>query len=539
MKRRWLILTAMVLSMASATGFGAEKLEPVPEINFVTWTSAKYMSYYETSSQIAEEWKKLGLKVNLNSTNFPNPMVSLWFREHKFDCILSVLSGLPERMEPDFFTNAQFNSAHTDPGNWNVGEWKNPEFDKMGQKQLELYDPQKRRDLIYKLQEVIYNEQPDAVILYPIDNYAINTTKVDLDYVPSTEGIRAIWNYARFTPKGADKVLKMGRVADQTTWNPLAAVQSDDFFQLRLVYDRLVQVDNEGGVKMWVAESVKNLNETTIEVTVKKGLKFHDGRPLTANDVKFSYEYMKKWEAPYFTKYLEPIKEIELVDSHKMRFHLKRPYAPFIMNTLGQVFILPEHVWKEIPEKQGLKKPQEYRNVPLVGSGMFKLDYWKEGQEFMMVRNADHFMAPKADILTVIFGSSELVMSALKKGTLDISYQIVPPIVAREFETEKNIRVFKGKSCGYMSVRFHAGKAPFNNSALRVALSHLIPYDRIIKEIYMGDAGMSASTIVPVNAFWHNKNLKLREFSLEKAKAVLREAGFRWDDQGRLCYPPK
>ena len=530
-------LTGLVL--VSSLSFAQEKLTPIPEINFVTWTSAKYMSYYETSSQIAEEWRKLGLKVNLNSVNFPNPMVSMWFREHTFDCILSVLSGLPERMEPDFFTNAQFNSAHSNPGNWNVGEWKNAEFDKIGEQQLQIYDLVKRRELIYRLQEIIYFEQPDIVLNYPIDNYAINITKLDLNYIPSTEGVRAIWNYARFTPKGPDKVLKMGRVADQTTWNPLAAVQSDDFFQLRLVYDRLVQLDSEGKVVMWAAESIKSINETTVEVVMKKNLKFHDGKPLTAQDVKFSYDYMKKWEAPYFLKYLEPIKDIELVDQYKLRFVLKRPYAPFIMNTLGQVFILPEHIWKDIPEKQGLKKPQEYRNIPLVGSGMFKLDYWKEGQEWLMVRNSDHFMAPKADILTIIFGSSELVMSGLKKGTLDISYQIVPPMVARELEGDKNIQVFKAKSCGYMSVRLHTAKPPFNEKNLRVALAHAVPYHRIIKEVYMDDAGRSATTIVPVNAFWHNKNLKLIEFNLDKAKSILKEAGYRWDSQGRLCYPVK
>lgn len=120
-----LLLTALMTGIASAQ----EKLEPVPEIDFLTWVPAKFMAYFETSNYIAEEWRKLGLKVNLNQANMPNPLLTLWFKEHKFDCVVSVLSGLPYRMEPDFFTYSQFNSKNTAPGDWNVGEWSNAESD--------------------------------------------------------------------------------------------------------------------------------------------------------------------------------------------------------------------------------------------------------------------------------------------------------------------------------------------------------------------------------------------------------------------------
>jgi peptide/nickel transport system substrate-binding protein len=157
-----LLLTALVTGIAGAQ----EKLEPVPEIDFLTWVPAKFMAYFETSNYIAEEWRKLGLKVNLNQANMPNPLLTLWFKEHKFDCVVSVLSGLPYRMEPDFFTYSQFNSKNTAPGDWNVGEWSNAEFDEIGAKQLSIYDSEKRKPLINKLQEIIDREQPESVVYY-------------------------------------------------------------------------------------------------------------------------------------------------------------------------------------------------------------------------------------------------------------------------------------------------------------------------------------------------------------------------------------
>jgi len=146
------------------------------------------------------------------------------------------------------------------------------------------------------------------VVYYEVQNMGINTKNCDLDYIEAPDGLRSIWNQVRFAPKSNVKVLKAGRISDQQTWNPVAAIQSDDFEVLRMVYDYVVQIGPKGQVEMWAAEKVDTINDVTIEVTMKKGRKFSDGKPLTAKDVKFTYEYMKQWNAPYFTKYLAPIR---------------------------------------------------------------------------------------------------------------------------------------------------------------------------------------------------------------------------------------
>ena len=530
-----LLLTALMTGIASAQ----EKLEPVPEIDFLTWVPAKFMAYFETSNYIAEEWRKLGLKVNLNQANMPNPLLTLWFKEHKFDCVVSVLSGLPYRMEPDFFTYSQFNSKNTAPGDWNVGEWSNAEFDEIGAKQLAIYDPEKRKPLINKLQEIIDREQPESVVYYEIQNMGINTQRCDLDYVAAPDGLRSIWNLVRITPKGGTKVLKIGRISDQQTWNPIAAMQSDDFEMLRLVYDQLVQIGPKGEAKMWAAEKVETIDEVTVDVTLRKGLKFSDGKPVTAEDVKFTYDFMKEWKSAYFLKYLAPIKNIDMLDPHKLRFQLDKPFAPFIMNTLGQVLIIPKHIWADVVPKQGLSKPQDFQNTPVVGSGAFKMEYWKEAAEYLLRANTDHFMAPKADLLFIVYGSRELSNNALKKGEIDANIQSLPPEAVKDLSTDKNIKIFKVPSNGYTSIRYQCNRPIFKHTALRVALNYAIPRERIIDEVLGGFAGVSASPITPVNAFWHDPNLKVREFNLDKAKQVLKDAGFRWDKDGRLCFPPQ
>jgi len=539
MKKILITVTIVALVLSIPNSYAAEKFKPLPEINVLTYTPEQFLTDHEMANYIAEQWRKLGLRVKVKPEVFPNPMVEIWFKTRTFDCIMASYGDHPARLEPDFFTNAKFHSSYSVPGGWNTGEYKNPDFDKIGEEQLKIYDPEKRRALIYKLQEILYNDQPLTVVLFAIDNYGMNVSRVELDYVPASGALKSIWNYPRVNPKGTDRVVKFGLTEDLRTWNPVAAFQENDFRFLQLVYDRLVQVAPDGSVSMWAAKSVNAVDDTTIDVILKEGLKFSDGTPLTVEDVKFTYEYLKKWEAPYYKKYLEPIKEVKIVDKNKVRFYLSRPFSPFIMNTLGQVFIIPGHIWKDIPQKFGLAKPQDYRNIPPIGSGMYKLDYWREGQEFRLLRNPEHFMAPKADALNIVFGSAELQTAALKMGTIDVATVKIMPAVAKELEKEKNIKLFKTTGVGYHMVEYHCGRPPFSDKTLREALSYAVPYEKIINEVFLGDAKRSASTISPDNAFWHNKNLKLKDFDLEKARRILKGAGYLWDEQGRLCYPAK
>ena len=157
----------------------------------------------------------------------------------------------------------------------------------------------------------------------------------------------------------------------------------------------------------------------------------------------------------------------------------------------------------------------------------------------MLRANKDHFMKPKSDLLFIVFGSRELCNSALRKGSIDINIQALPPEVAKDFAKRKDLQIFDVSSNGYTAVRYNTGRPIFKHKALRQALAHAIPHERIIEEILGNNAGTTPTGITPVNAFWHNSDLKLRAFDLEKARQILKDAGFRWNSEGRLCFPAK
>ncbi len=534
LKRTSILVGAWLL----ATPLHAQEGKPVPEIHFLSWPSASYANFAETGNYIAEEWEKLGLKIRMDQQAFPNPMLKMWFTDHEFDVVISSLSGAPHRLEPDFFTNAQFNSANSNPGSWNVGEYSNPEFDKLGNEQVTIYDNEKRREIIYKLQEIAVEDQPDAVLGSVVQIFAYNKDNMEFDgYQPTPQGVRANTNQIDMRSKRDQNLIRIGWTLEYSVLNPTAARTIEETEIAALLYDRLLWIGADGSLDYRLAESVESVSDTEIVVTIREGHTFSDGEPVTAEDVKFSFDYMKQWEAPYFTQHLSRVEKVEVVDPKTIRFTLTEPYAPFIMNTLGQMYVLPKHVWEPLVEDLGIENPQQFANDNPIGSGPYKVKYRREGSELYLERREDHFDPPLSDLLYVVYGSAEIVFQSLKTGSIDVSFQPVPPVAVAEFEENESIEIIEAESNGINSLRYKTTGPVFSNRDLRRALFHAIPYERIRDEIYDGKATLTATQITPVNAYWHNPNLPKPKYDLDKARQMLEEAGFTWDADGRLHFP--
>ena len=126
-------------------------------------------------------------------------------------------------------------------------------------------------------------------------------------------------------------------------------------------------------------------------------MKFHDGVEVTADDVKFTMDYHSQWKAPFFVESLQNLESVETTGKYSLRIRLKEPYAPFIPNLLGAIFIIPKHIWQDIPDKVDVSDPLNYANEKPIGSGPFKFDYWDRGREMKVTAVKEHFSAPKCD----------------------------------------------------------------------------------------------------------------------------------------------
>ena len=302
---------------------------------------------------------------------------------------------------------------------------------------------------------------------------------------------------------------------------------------MRLYYDRLVRLSPDVEPVPWAASSVDPVDDVTIDVTLREGMTFHDGEPLTAEDIVFTFNYYMDSDYNYFDSYLAAIDSVEQTDDLSVRFNLREPSAPFATITLSQIPILPQHLWEGI-ENPGDLTPDE---IPTVGSGPFVFDRYDRGEFMSITTNPDHFHADEIAVDAVeflIYADAEGVFTALQTGQIDMTAWRLEPGQIPLAEENEELTVVSVPDFGYYHMTFNTRREPFDDRAVRRALSMAMDRERMVNVLLDGRGEVGTSIIAPVNAFWHNAFVERFDYDLDAARAELEEAGYSWDDDGRL-----
>ncbi|SDA98178.1 ABC transporter substrate-binding protein [Sinorhizobium sp. NFACC03] len=230
-------------------------------------------------------------------------------------------------------------------------------------------------------------------------------------------------------PAAAQTVLT-ANIEPATTWvrnfnpfNQTSARQST----LDFIYEPLVVFNRFDGNKpvFRLAESFKLADDLkSIEFKLRSNLKWSDGKPLTATDVKFTYDYLKKFPALDFVSIWTFITGVEAVDAETVRFTLANP-SSLAAEQLAQLPIVPEHVWKDIAE------PVTFANETPVGSGPLTEIPRFTGQTYDQCRNPHYWDAATLKIDCVRFpqlADNNQILTATASGTLDWGVSFIPDI---------------------------------------------------------------------------------------------------------------
>jgi len=494
---------------------------------------------YELGLMVSEEWKKLGFDVKVTPLEW-NRLSELGMQQKDFDAFTLAWAGRAERIDPDHFVYSTLHSSQAVEGAYNIPGYNNPEFDKLAELQRTLSDPDERREVIHQAEEIFLEDLPYAPIMHRDQVMAFNKTNFTNVKYMLGEGLNSFWTFMNLEPTGERKEVRWGYPSDIDTLNPLVSTNTHDFQVTRLMYDRLVRISENGEPQNWAAEEINDVNKDgmTYEVTIRQGMKFHDGEPVTAEDVKFSFDFVKEVQSPFFLGMVKPIDSVELVDEYTVRFNLKEPYAPFISNTLAQMYIFPEHYWQPIFDQGGATAVLEHTNEDIIGSGPFKLDYWTRDQEMKMTRVDDYFSPAKVEsILSIPYANTQSMVAAIDKGEADIGGWWIEPIQIDNLKKNENIEIINVPDPGFYHINYNMRREPFDDKAVRLAMSYVIPKQRILDEILEGYGTMAHSFIGPSNEFWYNENVGSFNYDAEKAVGFLKEAGYQWDENGKIHSP--
>jgi len=515
--------------------------DKIREITITTRPQAAQPSEFQFVQIIAQEWRKLGLDVKIDVMPWEQMADLVWYNRDKWDVTAWQMVGRPERSDPDELIYNLYHSS-TAPKGYNFLGYSNTDYDAVVEAQRIETDPDARQKLMKEAQAILAKDQPAMMLVHPKSTFAYDNTVWDPASVIDQGGIgiKNVWTFMGLTPLGDKKDIVLNSSDNIQGINPLWISGSTDSWITELVWDRLMRIGPDGLPQPWAAESVEWNSPTSITVTLRDGMKWHDGKPVTAEDVKFSYEAAMGEEAPMYKPFVGNIENIE-IDGNKITFTLKNASAAFLTSSLAKLNIIPKHVWEPVlSDLSGSEDNAEsHQEAKPIGSGPFKFSSWATNEEVVLDANKDHWSAPKADrwVLRIV-PNTEAALGMLRSGEMNFlsDFPGDPKILVAASEADGDLDVVSTVDIGFRYVAFNNRRPPFNDPAFRVALSTAINRDLIVGAAFKGFAVKSNSVISPALPFWHNEEIVEFETGVDLAKEILEDAGYTLDG-GKLHYP--
>lgn len=359
-------------------------------------------------------------------------------------------------------------------------------------------------------------------------------------------------------------------LSDPKTFNAVLSAESPNIFGL--TYEGLITENPITGKKEPTLAESWTISEDnkTIVFTLRDGLKWSDGQPLTSEDVIFSYndlylnpkipnnyrDSLRIGESKAFPK-------IQKLDDRRIQFQITEPFAPFL--DAAELPILPAHVLRETIEKKDKNGNPIFLTVwgtdtppqNLIVNGAYKLKSYVTSQRLIFEKNPYYWKKDSQgnalphipEVVWAIVESTDTSLLQFRSGSLD-SVGISPEYFSllKKEEGRGNFTIYNGGPAygtSFLVFNLNQGQRKgkplvdpikskwFNNLNFRQAIAYGIDRDRMINNIYRG-LGAKQNSEVSVQSPFYNKNLKGYNYNPEKAKKLLSQAGFQYNAKNEL-----
>lgn len=299
---------------------------------------------------------------------------------------------------------------------------------------------------------------------------------------------------------------------DFTTLDPFKLPSSAEISFCANIFDGLVEYGPDHQVVAALADSWE-MNEAGDSYTfhLKKGVKFHNGEEMKANDVVYSVNRFISEEWMLFGSFM--IKDAEAIDDYTVKINLKYPYGPFL-SMLTYMYIANEKAMTEMGD-DAAKHP--------IGTGAYKFKQWDVAQQIVLEANPDYYKgAPSINTLTFkIIPDSNTAFVALETGEADLSFNCS----AMDFEQAKNnpnLATDSTTSNYFYTVNFNSEKV---DKQVRKALSHAVDRDALNVLVNEG-TGIVADLPLVEGQEGYTTDITTYPYDVELSKSMLKEAGY-------------
>jgi peptide/nickel transport system substrate-binding protein len=320
--------------------------------------------------------------------------------------------------------------------------------------------------------------------------------------------------------------LRMAIVGDESTLNPYTYVTGFPGWNLLMLqYDSLMQIDTDGLPQPWLATSVEVSDDGLVySLELAEGVTWHDGEPLTAEDVVFTVDYFTtNPAASRFARDLNGVEGAEATGDLTVEITLAAPNPSFPLRGLADVPIIPEHIWADVttPEEH------QFEDVSNVGTGPYRITEYTANQSYTLEANPDYFRgAPAVDELVLVqFADDAGALAAMNSGEVDVIFGQVAPEQIELLSAQEGVEILQGPEYTNQLLNYDAQLPPFDDVAVRQAMSLAIDRQDLVDTVFLGAATVGNAGWTHPDSPAYNPDIETT-YDVDAANALLDEAGY-------------
>jgi peptide/nickel transport system substrate-binding protein len=302
------------------------------------------------------------------------------------------------------------------------------------------------------------------------------------------------------------------------------------YIHLSFVYDTLVWKDRQGFVP-WLAESWETApNGATWTFHLRRDVRWQDGKLLTAKDVVFTFDYLRRHPVEWFP--LQKIRNVEAPDDFTVVFHMDGPYAPFLGHVAGSIPVIPMHIWRDVSD------PRQTTVLDrVVGSGPYRLVLYDKSQgAYAYEANTDFFLG-QPQVRKILFVPTGDPVAALDRG--DVDEAPIPVSLLQRFRNDKKYSLMSGPGYSLLTLLFNTDRHPFSEAVARHAFAHAIDRTALIDHAVPGGlegARPGSPGFLPPDSKWFDPECQdVYGFDPSGARDLLRSLGIEDRNGDGIC----
>jgi peptide/nickel transport system substrate-binding protein len=409
---------------------------------------------------------------------------------------------------PKFVTNAR--------GNFSF--YSNPSVDRDMAVASSTPNEAQRKAAYYDAQRKIYGDAPWA-FGYALQNIEAQSSAVS-GWAPAPDNSETMYPAS---VRGGDTII-VGMRNDTIAPLDPGTPPNDREAVLRNIFDGLVGAAPDGKVVPQLATSWRKIGPAVYDFTLRPGVKFQNGDPVTADDVVFTFQRVLTpgaitGVASTRKDLLGPILRVQKLDESHVRFVYSASFPePLVLQSLVHFQIVPQKYVQQAGEAGFMAKP--------IGAGAFRFVRGALNSEIVLER-FDGYWAGPAKLRQVIFRmlpepSSRI--AALLSGEVQVIQEVPPDLVDR-LKASPNVQVKTAEGTRSYEIEFNVKAEPFTDPRVRQAVNYAINWDPILRDIYHGYGRRLATAFLP-SGFGYDASLKPYPYDPAKARELLKQAGY-------------